>query len=150
MFEIIGEIVEVYFLFRDGKVVPFLFNYFVIIASYEVNQSHRKSRIMNLIQFISYLKKDNRAQNYLNVNYPEIDFYNVEVYLENSLSVDSELKFFDAEKIDGRIKMTVNNQKFINLFTLDYLLEVVKDYSDVKSNVQQIAEKVVSFRINKA
>ena len=105
---------------------------------------------MNLIQFISYLKKDNRAQNYLNVNYPEIDFYNVEVYLENSLSVDSELKFFDAEKIDGRIKMTVNNQKFINLFTLDYLLEVVKDYSDVKSNVQQIAEKVVSFRINKA
>ena len=46
--------------------------------------------------------------------------------------------------------MTVNNQKFINLFTLDYLLEVVKDYSDVKSNVQQIAEKVVSFRINKA
>jgi len=66
------------------------------------------------------------------------------------LSVDSELKFFDAEKIDGRIEMTVNNQKFINLFTLDYLLEVVKDYSDVKSNVQQIAEKVVSFRINKA
>ena len=105
---------------------------------------------MNLIQFISYLKKDNRAQNYLSVNYPEIDFYNVEVYLENSLSVDSELKFFDAEKIDGRIEMTVNNQKFINLFTLDYLLEVVKDYSDVKSNVQQIAEKVVSFRINKA
>ena len=128
----------------------FLFNYFVIIALYEVNQSNRKSRIMNLIQFISYLKKDNRAQNYLNVNYPEIDFYNVEVYLENSLPVDSELKFFDDEKIDGRIEMIVNNQKFINLFTLDYLLEVVKDYSDAKSNVQQIAEKVVSFRINNA
>ena len=127
-----------------------LFNYFVIIALYEVNQSNRKSRIMNLIQFISYLKKDNRAQNYLNVNYPEIDFYNVEVYLENSLPVDSELKFFDDEKIDGRIEMIVNNQKFINLFTLDYLLEVVKDYSDAKSNVQQIAEKVVSFRINNA
>lgn len=105
---------------------------------------------MNLIQFISYLKNDDGARKYLSLNHPEIDYYNAEVYLMGSISVESELDFFDDEKIDGKIEMIVNNQKYINLFSLDYLIEVINDYSDVNSSDYQIANKVVSFRINDA
>ncbi|HFA49007.1 MAG TPA: hypothetical protein ENJ95_08320, partial [Bacteroidetes bacterium] len=84
---------------------------------------------MNLIEFIKYLKDEKEAIQYMNEHYPDVDYYDAEVYLKGSLSVESELAIFDGEKIEGMIEMEVDNEKYYNLFTLDLLVEVHEDYS---------------------
>jgi hypothetical protein len=105
---------------------------------------------MNLIQFISYLKKDEKAHNYLTVNYPDIDYFNAEIYLKDLICVESELFFFDDTKIEGTIEMIVNKQKFLNLFSLDHLVELIEDYSDSITSDQLTAERIIDFRLNDA
>ncbi len=74
---------------------------------------------MNLIEFIKYIKDEEGAIQYMNEHYPDVDYYEAEVYLKGSLSVESELVIFDGEKIEGMIEMEVDNEKYYNLFTLD-------------------------------
>lgn len=105
---------------------------------------------MKFIGFIPYLKDKKKLESYLNDNYPEIDYYNAEVYLKSTLDLESELFIFDDEKIEGLIEMFIKNRRYINLFTLDYLFEIVSENSKSIYQMEEIAEKVINFRINDA
>lgn len=105
---------------------------------------------MNLIEFIAYLKDSEKVIHYLNEHYPDIDYYDSEIYLKNSLSIESELVIFDCEKIEGTIVMEINNEKYYNLFSLDHLVEVFEDYSKFSENYDTIAMKIINYRINDA
>lgn len=86
----------------------------------------------------------------MNKYYPDIDYYDAEVYLKDSLNIESELLIFDAEKIEGMIEMEVNNEKYYNLFSLDLLTEVYDDYSKPSGTDREIAERIINYRINDA
>ena len=105
---------------------------------------------MNLIEFIKYLKDEEVAIQYMNEHYPNVDYYDAEVYLKGSLSVESELTIFDGEKIEGMIEMEVENEKYYNLFTLDLLVEVYGDYSKPSGTDREIAERIINYRIKDA
>ncbi|GEM_PF-5407602 len=105
---------------------------------------------MDLIEFIKFIKDENDAMSYMEKHHPDIDYYDAEVYAEGSISATSSLAFFDGEKIEGRIEMKVNDKKYYNLFTLDLLVEVCTDYYSPDSTDVEIAEKIISYRINDA
>ncbi|MEZ4921391.1 MAG: hypothetical protein R2792_20015 [Saprospiraceae bacterium] len=105
---------------------------------------------MNLIEFIKYIKDEEEAIQYMNEHYPDVDYYEAEVYLKGSLSVESELAIFDGEKIEGMIEMEVDNEKYYNLFTLDLLVEVYGDYSKSSGTDREIAERMITYRIKDA
>jgi len=104
---------------------------------------------MKFIEFIKYLK-NNETEQFMNQHYSDIDYYDAEVYLKDSLNKESELAIFDGEKIEGLIEMEVNNEKYYNLFTLDLLVEVFEDYSNLSSSDTEIADKIINYRINDA
>ena len=107
---------------------------------------------MNLIEFIAYLRNNEKVVQYLNQTYPDIEYYNAEVYLRNSVNIESELVIFDDEKIEGLIEMHVNNEKYYNLFSLDLLIEVFEDCSALSPSGKdyEIAERIMNYRINDA
>ncbi|MDH5379443.1 MAG: hypothetical protein OEW75_01240 [Cyclobacteriaceae bacterium] len=87
----------------------------------------------------------------MNTHYPNIDYYNAEVYLKESFNTNSELVIFDDEKIDGLIEIEIDNEKYYNLFTLSQLVDEVYGYfSNIHSTDQEIAERIVDYRINDA
>jgi hypothetical protein len=104
---------------------------------------------MNLIKFIKYLRNTETEQ-FMSCNYPDVDYYNAEVYLKDSINKESELVVFDSEKIGGMIEMEVNNEKYYNLFTLDHLVEVFDDFSEPSGTDNEIAERIIDYRINDA
>ncbi len=104
---------------------------------------------MKLIDFIKYLK-NNETEKYLEKHFPGIDYYNAEVYLKDSINKDSEIMIFDDEKIDGLIEMEYENEKYYNLFALDYLVEIFDDYAKPSADDKEIAERIINYRINDA
>ena len=106
--------------------------------------------IMNLIEFTKYLKDEEEAIQYMNEHYPDVDYYDAEVYLKGSLSIESEMVIFDGEVIEGMIEMEVDNEKYYNLFTLEHLLEVYGDYSKPLGTDREIAERIINYRIKHA
>ena len=105
---------------------------------------------MNLIKFIKYLKSNEEMTHYMSQHYPDIDYYDAEVYLKGSLSIESELVFFDSEKIEGMIEMKVNDEVYYNLFSLDLLVETCEDYLNSSEDDSQIAKNIIDYRINDA
>ena len=105
---------------------------------------------MNLIDFIKYLKSDELMRSFINEHYPDMDYYDVEVYLKKSLTVESELVFFEEEKTDGMIKIELNGERYYSLFPLDLLIEVFEDYSKLLESDDEIARQIISYRIDDA
>ena len=105
---------------------------------------------MNLVEFIKHLKSDKKITYYMNENYPNIDYYDAEVYLKGSLSIYADLVIFDGEKIEGMIKMKVDNEIYYNLFSLDLLVETYNDFLNPNKNDFEIAESIIDYRINDA
>ena len=105
---------------------------------------------MNLLRFIEYLKDEDKALQFMKETYPEIDYYDAEIYLKDSLSADSDLVIFDSEKIEGLIEMRKDNNTYYYLFSLDLLAEVYADYSRITETDHEIVEKIINYRISDA
>ena len=105
---------------------------------------------MNLIDFIDTLKDNKKLTQYMENFYPDIDYYDAEVYLKDTLSIDSELVIFDGDKIEGMIEMEIDKTKYYNLFSLDLLVETFEDYFDLSKTNIDIANDIMSYRINDA
>ena len=105
---------------------------------------------MKFIELIKVLKNKQALNKYLNENYPEIDYYDAEVYLENKIDIDSDFKIFDFNKIDGKIEMIQENKKYINLFTLDLLVDIFEDFKKKYSSIHDVAKRIIEYRINDA
>jgi len=105
---------------------------------------------MKFINFVDLLKDNRKLIEFLKKEYPDIDYYDAEVYLENEINPYAKVKIFDYNKIDGKIKMKVNNKTYINLFTLDLLVELFNDFKKMYNNDNDIAKRIIEYRINDA
>lgn len=105
---------------------------------------------MNVIGFIPYLRDSEKIKQFLNQYYPEIDYYDAEVYLKDTIDKKSDFEIFDCEKIEGLLEMQYNNTKYYSLFSLDHLLDVFKSYSKTSGNDSTVAQRIIDYRINDA
>ena len=105
---------------------------------------------MNVVEFIPYLRDSEKIKQFLNQYYPEIDYYDAEVYLKATIDKESNIEIFDCEKIEGLIEMQHNDNKYYSFYSLDHLLDVFKSYSKTSDNDSTIAQRIIDYRINDA
>ena len=105
---------------------------------------------MNLLEFISYLKKPSKIEKIVLEQEPDLDIELADIYLEQELSIYSKMRFFNAEEIEGKLEMEYEGNKYINLFPLDLLIEIYEDYANTEETDLEIAERIMSYRIKDA
>lgn len=77
----------------------------------------------------------------------------IDVYLKDNPEIDSEIVFFDVDKIPGMLEITVDGIRYVNLFPLEMLQEMVQDYSKLSSGKlsdSEIAKKILDYRMRDA
>lgn len=108
---------------------------------------------MNLIELIPFLKTRANAEKFISEVLPDVEFDQVEIYLREKLDINSEIKFVDAEAMDGRIEQEIGGVMYTNLFPLWMLQEMVEDYPNAKGNRLsdiEIATRMINYGINDA
>jgi len=105
---------------------------------------------MNLLEFITHLRNPSTIEDIVLKENRDIDIDYADIYLEESLSAYSNIYFFDAEQLDGKIEMELNGIKYVNLFPLDYLQDLFEEYSAPGDSDLDTTNKILSFRMNDA
>ncbi|WP_430909124.1 hypothetical protein [Maribacter sp. 2-571] len=105
---------------------------------------------MNLLQFIPYLENESEMEEVILEHEPELDIELADIYLKKELSIYSEMFFFNSEEIEGKLEMEIEGNLLVNLFPLDYLIDVYSQYKNLGGTNQEIAQKIISFRIKDA
>lgn len=113
----------------------------------------KKNNNMKFINSIDHLKRLNDVVKLIESELPNVDFRQVNTYLEGELDVESNIAFFDAEVIPGDVEMELNGLKYINLFPLVMLQEMVEAWHNnygQKLSDYEIAKGILKYRINDA
>lgn len=105
---------------------------------------------MNLLEFIPYLKNPSEIEKIVLEQEPDLDIELADIYLEQELNIYSKLRFLNAEEINGKLEMVYKGKKYINLFPLDFLIEIYDDYANTGGTNLEIADRIMSYRIKDA
>jgi hypothetical protein len=108
---------------------------------------------MKLINLIDHLKNLSKTEELTETELPNVEFGQIDTYLEGSMDIESEVVFFDAEKIPDDVMIEVNGIKYINLFPLPMLQEMVEEYHNTYGEKMQdfeIAKNILDYRIKDA
>ncbi len=97
---------------------------------------------MKLIEAIEYLKTTSGTEDLLSNELPDTEIDLADVYLRDTLDSDSEIKIFNAEEIPNLLEIEIEGIKYINLFPLNVLQEMVMEYFD-KFNHQLTNKEIV-------
>ncbi|MBX2916853.1 MAG: hypothetical protein KF856_16410 [Cyclobacteriaceae bacterium] len=106
---------------------------------------------MKLLELVEYLKNPNSLENLLGKELKNVEIDLIEIYMIESIALDSQIKFFDAEKIPSTIEIEVDGLKYINLFPLYMAQELVEEFTSIygKNNLE-IAKRLIEYRIKDA
>ncbi|HEX7906105.1 MAG TPA: hypothetical protein VF487_19665 [Chitinophagaceae bacterium] len=108
---------------------------------------------MKILELIKHLKTFDKAEQLKNKQLPNVEFDLAELYMENSLSLDSNIRFFDSEKISNDLEMEVEGIKYVNLFPLYLAQEMIEEFTkstEKKYSDLEIANRLLEYRINDA
>lgn len=112
-----------------------------------------KTWLMNLLEVIEHLKSIEKAEELIAVEIPTVEFGLVDVYLKEKLDINSEVKFFDVDAIPNNLDIEINGVKYVNLFPLPMVQEMVEEYvasNDAKLTNSEIAQRLLDYRIKDA
>ncbi|WP_025762929.1 hypothetical protein [Dyadobacter tibetensis] len=107
-------------------------------------------KLVNLIDFLINPKK-------LEVLYREeglnTDSEALLIYMENSLDIESEIKFFEIEETDDDLVFEKGDIQYVQLFPVDHAIDLIESDLELKnrgySNLE-IAERLLEYRIKDA
>lgn len=104
---------------------------------------------MILKEFIPIIKDLENLLKFFNQNLPNVDLEYIEIYMKDEISAESELYFFDCDEIPEKIEIEINNQKYINLFPLYMLQDVVEEFllELPKLNNEELVNKIINYRL---
>lgn len=107
---------------------------------------------MKLIELIGYIK-DEKALNYLvEKELPNSIIDMIEIYLINSVDLNSEVKLLDSEQTESLLSIDINGVHHENLLPLNLAIDMVHDYMalDAELTDSDIAQKLIDYSINDA
>ncbi len=108
---------------------------------------------MKLIEFVKHLKNIEETEKLLSVELPNVEFGLVDIYLKETLSAESEVRFFDAETIPNNLVIEIDGVKYVNLFSLSLTQEMVQAYDNLPGEQLsdlEIVGKLLEYRIKDA
>jgi hypothetical protein len=104
---------------------------------------------MNLIQLIDHVKNMTAAKKFVESQIPNVEFNQVDIYMKDRLELNSEIIFVDAETTDYNAEIELNGGKYINLFPLSMMQELVEAQKNKVfyrlTNIE-IAERLLEYR----
>lgn len=103
---------------------------------------------MNIIELIPHLKSLSKAEALLSSILPDIEFDLVELYMKDSLTLDSDVMFFNAESIPNELVIEIDGNKYENLLPLYMAQEMVEEYVNVYGNKVsdlEIAKRLLDY-----
>jgi hypothetical protein len=104
---------------------------------------------MNLIQLIDHVKNMTEAKKLAESQIPNVEFNQVDIYMKDRLDLNSEIIFVDAETTDYKVEIEIEGEKYINLFPLNMLQEMVEAQKSKIFNRRtdlEIAERLLEYR----
>ena len=106
---------------------------------------------MKLIDLIPYLRNDNRLKELYIKEKLNLESEAVLIYMTESLKFESELTFFDIEETEDNLYYKNNGISYVQLFPLNYAVELVNSWLEVQDlSDQDIAKSLLNYRIKDA
>jgi len=104
---------------------------------------------MNMTELMGHFKDLSSARKLMDVEMPDIEYGQIDIYLKDALNVRAEVRFFDAETIPGTLHMEVDGVTYVNLFPFKMTQEMVQAYANApgkKLTDEEIAKKLLDYR----
>lgn len=101
---------------------------------------------MNIIELVKHLKSFKQTENFITEYVPTIEYDLVDIYMTGKLGLDSEIAFFDAEKIPNRLIIDIDGIIYENLFPLNLAQEMVEELNVSNLTDLEIAKRILEFR----
>lgn len=106
---------------------------------------------MKLEKFVNYLKTDNIDLLFINEAI-EIDRDFMDIYMRDTLDLNSDLFFFDVDKVPRGRNIEIDGLRYVNLFPLSLAKELVDDFSKLPEydTDLRLAKRLLEYRLNDA
>ncbi|GAA6766472.1 hypothetical protein AAFH68_24140 [Flavobacterium sp. CGRL1] len=101
---------------------------------------------MKLIELVKHLKSVEESEKFTSAELPDIEYDLIDMYMIEKVDIDSEIVFFDAEKIPNKLILEIEGIVYENLFPLNMAQEMVEEF--VNSNKRASDSEIVEFLIN--
>lgn len=107
---------------------------------------------MKIIELVNNLKNIEIAQLLIAKEIPYVEYDLVDLYMVDKISIDSEIVFFNAEKIPNKLVIEIEGVKYENLFPLNLIQEMVEEYDKLDGKISdfEIANKLLEYRMKDA
>jgi hypothetical protein len=103
---------------------------------------------MNIIELVKYLKSVEEAETFFSTEFPEVEYDLIDIYMIERLSLDSEIVFFDAEKIPNELIINIAGIIYENLFPANLAQNMVEEFvaQNKRASDVEIAKQLLSYR----
>ncbi len=87
---------------------------------------------MILEDLVSYFRANGSFEEFCKIQNLNIESEVIEIYMQESLSLNGKLYFFEIEKSEGKIKFIFNGIEYINLFDFFYFLDTIEEFNNAE------------------
>ena len=108
---------------------------------------------MKLIDLIEYLINPEKLETLYKSENLNMDSDALLIYMEKSLDLNSNLKFFEIEETEDNLMFEKDNIKYIQFFPFDYAVELIENDLDLKNKGLEniiIAKRLLEYRLRDA
>ena len=108
---------------------------------------------MKLLELVKYFRSGGSYENFCNEQLIDPDSEVVEIYMEETLDLNSNLGFFEIEKTEGASEVKNLNIKYINLFDFHYFLDSIEDSKNDVDNIlsnEKLTKLIYEYAMNDA
>jgi len=123
------------------------------------NQSNTNNEFVEIVaepietDFIDYLINPEKLNNLYEELNVDVESEALIVCLKDSLDINSEVSIFGIEETEGDLVFEKEGQKYIELFPVDYAIDLVDSDLELKGkgySNEHIAKRLLDYRLNDA
>jgi hypothetical protein len=107
---------------------------------------------MKLIDVVEALRNPDTAVQLAEKELPGVEFLVLDMYMKDELDLNSDIRFFDAEKMSG-LYLDIDGIKYVNVFPLTMAQELVGDFMKLygpDATNETLAKRLFQYRLNDA
>ncbi|MBK7884941.1 MAG: hypothetical protein IPJ81_15030 [Chitinophagaceae bacterium] len=105
---------------------------------------------MKLIDLIEYLIEPGKMENLYQQRKLNTESEALLIYMQNELSLESNIAFFKIEETEDDLKFVKNGLQYVQLFPIDYAIELIESDLDLKNKGYtnlEIAKRLLEYRL---
>jgi len=101
---------------------------------------------MKLIELVKHLKSVKESEEFTSTQLSDIEYDLIDMYMIEKVDLDSDIVFFDAEKIPNKLILVIEGVTYENFFPLNMAQDMVEEF--VSGNASASDFEIAKFLIN--